>query len=433
MKKGKNISLLSKFPDQLHSEKTMIILNVIIDNVFVACYVSFLGRNSNPTGFVPLFWEKNMKAGKIKNLQRGGNSRAFTLVELLVVIAIIGILIALLLPAVQAAREAARRMQCTNHLKQIALASHNFHDSRSGLPPSGLGGAHHSFWVLIYPYVEQQALYDYFVTRQFRWPVGSEWWLGTEDPGVTGQPVLTEEQRTSLGSVSFYKCPSRRTGMKKTAETAYWSENSGGPQGDYAIVAQIREGLSSNWVFNNDPNNGTDIANQGGPFRVANSTNVTDIWGYGTGNIGYNTWQPRDTFARMADGTSNQIILGDKHIPANRLDHCATSGTGVEQAFSADCSYIVSGWVHSFSAIRTFEHWHFGTAAQGIALARGPKDYSDDYQSHPWNLYGFGSYHSSVCNFALGDGSVRGVSVSTPTTILVNLALVNDGVSVSLP
>jgi prepilin-type N-terminal cleavage/methylation domain-containing protein len=98
----------------------------------------------------------------------------FTLVELLVVIAIIGVLIALLLPTVQAAREAARRMTCTNHQKQIGIAVHNFHDTLNGLPSAMLwnnidtGSAiadrnkmgTMSFWGLIYPFIEQQALYN---------------------------------------------------------------------------------------------------------------------------------------------------------------------------------------------------------------------------------------------------------------------------------
>src|SRR5688572_16961948 len=92
--------------------------------------------------------------------------RAFTLVELLVVIAIIGILVALLLPAVQAAREAARRMQCGNNLKQIGLASHNYHGAHDVLPfgasgiqsntPGGTWGA------FLLPHMEQTTAYDLF-------------------------------------------------------------------------------------------------------------------------------------------------------------------------------------------------------------------------------------------------------------------------------
>ncbi len=92
----------------------------------------------------------------------GSARRGFTLVELLVVIAIIGVLVALLLPAVQAAREAARRSSCNNNLKQIGLALHNYHDTIGCFPPGGLGGIGNklSYEVLILPFIEQKNMYD---------------------------------------------------------------------------------------------------------------------------------------------------------------------------------------------------------------------------------------------------------------------------------
>jgi len=108
----------------------------------------------------------------------GRKRQAFTLVELLVVIAIIGILVGLLLPAVQAAREAARRMQCTNNLKQIGLAIHNYESTIKRIPPGAVwnGGTvdvtfgrfvgpineRGSSLAFILPYIEQQALYSQF-------------------------------------------------------------------------------------------------------------------------------------------------------------------------------------------------------------------------------------------------------------------------------
>ncbi len=123
--------------------------------------------------------------------QRTAPVRAFTLVELLVVIAIIGVLVALLLPAVQAAREAARRSQCLNHLKQIALAMHNHADSLGGLPPAnpGVGSTwgQGSWMVPTLPYMEHSALkdiyYDYGVSG------GRNYYHADNIAGATGKTV----------------------------------------------------------------------------------------------------------------------------------------------------------------------------------------------------------------------------------------------------
>src|SRR5438876_6065987 len=95
-------------------------------------------------------------------LGRGRLPRGFTLVELLVVIAIIGVLVALLLPAVQAAREAARRMRCQNNLKQIGIACHNFHDATGELPRAFSPTTGLSWHVDILPYIELGNLYNNF-------------------------------------------------------------------------------------------------------------------------------------------------------------------------------------------------------------------------------------------------------------------------------
>ena len=139
-----------------------------------------------------------------RNVKMGGGSdvRAFTLVELLVVIAIIGILIALLLPAVQAAREAARRMQCTNNVKQLTLAVLNYEDAHKSFPPcvfDGGGNRQANFIMCLMPFIEQSAIYEGF--RQG--PVVAAWAVTT-----TSNPYIKAR-------VNAFLCPSDGAGHSK--------------------------------------------------------------------------------------------------------------------------------------------------------------------------------------------------------------------------
>jgi prepilin-type N-terminal cleavage/methylation domain-containing protein len=353
--------------------------------------------------------------------------RAFTLVELLVVIAIIGILIALLLPAVQAAREAARRMQCSNNFKQIGLAVHNFHDSRNGLPPITLGGENTdtnrvSVFVLLYPYIEQQSLYDMINAI----PAQSDGRAGFnvivyKNAAITGRKagtldwwaLFTPEQQKSFGAVSAYRCPTRRSG-----ETIYegTTENQDvpGPLGDYAVTV-----MASNWWFYHFvPGDTGHIRTQYGALRVTRLNSSTD----------FASWSPRDSFAWLTDGTSNQFLMGEKHIPLGRLGQSRLgSAGGANSAYTADETYITTG------------RWAAGAArsvkTNAMRLAN-PKDFQEDAANsvntnHDNNgrsgHYGFGSWHPGVCPFLMGDGSVHAFSTTTSDAILRAFGKVTDG------
>ncbi len=157
-----------------------------------------------------------MKSGSCIQKKRGSRLHkrmAFTLVELLVVIAIIGILIALLLPAVQAAREAARRMQCTNHLKQWSLAVHTHADANNGFFNIGANPdvrtcenrkeyRRISWPIELWPFIEQQQLYSqYDFTKGFY-----------EDPNLA----------TQRAPITFYYCPTDKPNAEQSHADVYW-------------------------------------------------------------------------------------------------------------------------------------------------------------------------------------------------------------------
>ncbi|MDR1959305.1 MAG: DUF1559 domain-containing protein [Planctomycetaceae bacterium] len=344
----------------------------------------------------------------------------FTLVELLVVIAIIGILIALLLPAVQAAREAARRMQCGNNLKQIGLAVHNFISARDGLPPISLGTARATSLTVLYPYIEQQTLWDTLVStaQPLAWNTqDGDAWLKTNEAWWNNG--LTAEQRSGFGSVNSYVCPSRRSKGPFTTETDYDLD---GPLSDYTAVIRYQYNSEDNlnwqrWSEYFSPGD-HNHSRQHGPLRAVKRQNNS-----------ISSWTSRDGISYWADGTSNQIVYGEKHIPTKHIGVCESSGK------SWDCTYITAsgdeGSARNFNAGRPI---HPATAdGSPEPIARSPKDFADQEYPRRDNLYSFGSAHPGICQFLVGDGSVATISATAARNILVALADATDGKSVSIP
>jgi prepilin-type N-terminal cleavage/methylation domain-containing protein len=331
--------------------------------------------------------------------------RGFTLVELLVVIAIIGILIALLLPAVQAAREAARRTECSNNLKQIGLATHNFHDSNNGLPPLVLAPNRASFFVLIMPFAEQKNTYNMLDGRN----------AGSQKTSINihmnnNWPRLNGTERSALSSIDYMTCPSKRRGEQMKP-----SGNKRGALGDYAVVF-IRKnnvdstgGLNSNWRNHTNSCNRTQVNRQKGAIRVAKVDCSKSGWANRTRN-----WKPRDTMARATDGTSNTLIVGEKHLRVDEIARC--------------CSGRRNDGTFTWSANRD----RASGSARNISqrFGRGPNDTGTN--TGPNNNIGFGSWHSgNIVQFLLLDGSVTKLNINVAMRVRQKLGHAADGKSVS--
>ncbi|MCA9006762.1 MAG: DUF1559 domain-containing protein [Planctomycetaceae bacterium] len=297
----------------------------------------------------------------------------FTLIELLVVIAIIAILIALLLPAVQQAREAARRTQCKNNLKQIGLAFHNFHDVHDQLPNGARDGAGASFaccnateregWSWSYhilPYMEQSNLYD----------------MGTDADPVGTYPLVGRK------GVKAYYCPSRRK------PTSY---GSGYYRSDYAGNGGQREGGITNSV------------STGKRGVVVQTT---------TRHVRINDIQ---------DGASNTIMVAEKALHPDRHgldggDNEPWNNAGWDECVIRHGAGITSAGVeYGLTPLPDVQ-------APTDAIAVTDKGGISWTNWHPF----FGSAHDGGMNACLADGSVRVISYNIDHEVMRRISLTDD-------
>ncbi len=317
---------------------------------------------------------------------------AFTLVELLVVIAIIGILIALLLPAVQAAREAGRRMQCANNMKQCCLALHNYHDVHRCFP--GLGGSsRRAFSVLakILPYAEQKNLQDLI---DFKYPIYT---------GGMGKPksIHPANQMAARKYVPMFRCPS--DGREDLFNQFDCDAENGQAYRGSNVVACTGSGRDSSWYLR-QPTDGT--------FYYGSSTGFRD----------------------MTDGTSNTIVFSETLLgndlvggpPPDRPED-AVAYIGHARHVNLDVAALASGSVREWRGYRGYA-WILGKSYSTTFNTYDPPnpDHPDVCQlAYGW--FAARSHHPGGVNVGLGDGSVRFVSETIRRQTWQDLGSIADG------
>jgi prepilin-type N-terminal cleavage/methylation domain-containing protein len=334
--------------------------------------------------------------------------RGFTLVELLVVIAIIGILIALLLPAVQAAREAARRTQCNNNVKQIGLAIHNYHDvqkiipkgsvMRYSLPPdptlsasftnSGVG-----FTVVILPYMEQVALAERFDMVPTSRNSG---YLSTAPAAPADNNKMLATNR-----VNGYLCPSSD---ERDRQSTQGSEVIGGqpvPTAHYvSVIGPKIQGNTTTPPYDYQAGGNQGGYSKGGIMSIVPPQTI------------------RISLHDVLDGTSNTIMTGELSWRGANAYRSWTRGCGQTGDLFPGQTTADAQSDMSCGVVRNITNGINAVAYNG---------------SNNWNDVSLGSNHPGGCHVGLGDGSCRFLQKTISMGVLLSLASRKGGESMQVP
>ena len=306
------------------------------------------------------------------------STSGFTLVELLVVIAIIGILIALLLPAVQAAREAARRMQCSSNMKQIALGVHNYASAARTFPPGGItegpccNTKSGTTWTIcILPYIEQQGLYDRYNQDAFN------------------EDLVNAEVRETF--VPTYVCPTDQNIDEDVVPyfvDVVTNDNIRYQRGSYRGCSGRGDPTAGAWWS---------IVQ---PYHAGKNFPLPASWRGVFYSVGYNNFK-EVSFDEITDGTSSTLMIGE-HATINPEERRTL-------------------WA------RTFGAWNKSTVVVDSRTLIGDVQMCTDLGGS-WSCQRmWGSFHPGGLQFARCDGSVHFVDLNVDMNLLADMASISAG------
>ncbi|MEQ8790547.1 MAG: DUF1559 domain-containing protein [Pirellulaceae bacterium] len=317
--------------------------------------------------------------------------RAFTLIELLVVIAIIGVLAAMLLPAVQAAREAANRSACKNNMRQLGLAVQNHHDQRGDNVPLATFSNGMSWAALLAPYYEQQNLWRYL-------------YLNNEYTYVYNYSYIDDD----YAAFPIFNCPSRRKAPQYTVSTPPGVQL---VAGDYAVPS-LGSSTATDPATTGSWGEAHSLTNQLGPFLTAWQTMPLGSTGNAISLDTVRMYRSKTSFSSWVDGTSNQAIFGEKALHPQYLNQDENFGDFTIYAWTAQMPNC-SGATRNGNEYLTRTAYDVG----GGSVTANTQGF--------WRR--FGSWHPNMCQFAYGDGRVDAVNSYVSYVIIRYLSHRADG------